>query len=360
MEARILHILNYGGLGGVQKVVKEISKNNENHFVFCLKKGDFSYFDKKEVFYGAKNFYKFNLFVLIKLIKAIKNKKIDLLHVHTGSGLFYVPFIKFFYPSLKIFFHDHVEAYENVKIYSFLRLIDKFIDKIICVSNFTYSRMRKEMRGHSSKIILLKNFVDNKEMNPSNLIKSNAKNKSKNKTTAGFAARLVERKGWREFLLASENILKNNKTFEFLIAGDGPDRNKLLDVIQTSKFKDKIKYKGAYKNILEFYSQIDIFVISSYWEGLPMAQLECMSVGIPLIIADGPGMNEIGKNKKHVLYFKNKDFLDLSEKIKLLGTNKKLKDKLIKNSLEESIKYSLKIYNNKLNLEYEKILNQKR
>ena len=102
-----------------------------------------------------------------------------------------------------------------------------------------------------------------------------------------------------------------------------------------------------------FYNLLDCFVIPSYWEGLPMAQLEAMACGLPLITSDALGMNEIPRNNLEALYVSKKNPVDLAEKIYTLSNDKELQRNLSKNSLTRVKIYSVDEYLKKLSTFYQ-------
>jgi len=84
-----------------------------------------------------------------------------------------------------------------------------------------------------------------------------------------------------------------------------------------------------------------------------------MSFGIPIISSNGPGLNEVGRENLDLIYFNNKDYIELSKKITFLFNNKESRKLLIKNSLGNIKKYSLKEYLEKLNKIYEEVHDEK-
>lgn len=96
----------------------------------------------------------------------------------------------------------------------------------------------------------------------------------------GFCGTIDWNKGW-EMVVEAINILhrKYNK-YELIIAGSGPEVERLEQCISSKSY---ISYLGFQKNIFELYKRIDILVIASKVEGLPMVLLEAMMYGIPIV-----------------------------------------------------------------------------
>ena len=171
----------------------------------------------------------------------------------------------------------------------------------------------------------------------------------------GFAGRLVDRKGWREFIKAALLLREkppNETNIKFLIAGIGPRERKLEALIQKFGLGDQIICLGYVENMQWFYSLLNCIVMPSYWEGMPLVQLEAASMRIPLISTDAPGLNEIFTNKEEVIYVKAKNADMIAEKVLDLINDQELQNKLKDHGNKKSSAYTLDRYLINLNRVY--------
>lgn len=100
----------------------------------------------------------------------------------------------------------------------------------------------------------------------------------------GVAARLVWEKGLDVLLRAwAQQQLSSNWAGTLVIAGEGPERAKLESLIAELGLHDTVRLPGTLLNVAPFYRMLDAFVLSSVSEGLPMALLEAMAAGLPII-----------------------------------------------------------------------------
>ena len=89
-------------------------------------------------------------------------------------------------------------------------------------------------------------------------------------------------------------IIKNNTPdvkFKYLIAGDGPDRQNLQDLILALNLQDDIFMKGwtQFSELLNFYQSGDVFLHPSHFDPFPNAVMEAMACGLPVIGSDMAG-----------------------------------------------------------------------
>ena len=81
---------------------------------------------------------------------------------------------------------------------------------------------------------------------------------------------------------------------ELHILGDGPSRSEISQTAESLGIGNRVFLKGASLEVAEFLSSLDLFVLSSIHEGLPISLMEAMAAGVPVISTKLPGINELG------------------------------------------------------------------
>ena len=99
--------------------------------------------------------------------------------------------------------------------------------------------------------------------------------------------RLHEQKGFDLLLQAWKPIEKTYSDWSLRIVGEGPKRAELEAQIESQGLK-RVVLAGATNNVLDEYEAASIFVLSSRYEGLPLALIEAMWCGLPCIAFDCP------------------------------------------------------------------------
>jgi glycosyltransferase involved in cell wall biosynthesis len=105
--------------------------------------------------------------------------------------------------------------------------------------------------------------------------------------------RLVEPKGHATLLEAVSPVLAVHPRTVFAIAGDGPLRPQLEAFARRIKILPAARFLGMRSDINQLLEAADLFVLPSLSEGLPVALLEAMGAGLPVIASRIPAINEV-------------------------------------------------------------------
>jgi len=98
----------------------------------------------------------------------------------------------------------------------------------------------------------------------------------------GFIGQLIRRKGWQVLCDAFERGLRDGSSWELVVAGNGPDERSVRERI--ASLEGRVRLLGHVARPAEsFYPEIDVLVLPSEGEGLPMVALEAGARSIPII-----------------------------------------------------------------------------
>ena len=168
----------------------------------------------------------------------------------------------------------------------------------------------------------------------------------------GNLGRMVNQKG-QKYLIETAKILKGRKIdFSLVIGGEGPLKNELANLAETGGVSDCVVFEGFVENPASFMEKIDVFVLSSQWEGFGYVIAEAMLAGKPVIafdISSNPELIGHGKTGFLVPAF---DIESLAGHIVSFYKNPQLINEMGQNGREAAIaRFSAESMNRKL-LEY--------
>lgn len=170
-----------------------------------------------------------------------------------------------------------------------------------------------------------------------------------------FLGVLIKRKGVED-LIRAVSLLKENKklgNLHFVIAGTGAEEEYLKKVANEKQVEQWIEFAGWTDGATKekYLKESQVLVLPSYDEGLPIAVLEAISYGLPIIATDVGDVAAAVKNGQNGFLIQPGDIQELSEKIVWLSSDKdsytKMSDESKKIACEEfsDEKYFEKIKN---------------
>ena len=108
----------------------------------------------------------------------------------------------------------------------------------------------------------------------------------------GTAAVLEQRKGIKFLLEAAAELKRQGNRLRYRIAGDGGERNNLLDLARKLGVRDDVEFLGFVTDVPAFMASIDMFVMPSLYEGLGVAALEAMAAARPVVASAVGGLKD--------------------------------------------------------------------
>ena len=113
----------------------------------------------------------------------------------------------------------------------------------------------------------------------------------------GTISRFAEQKDPFTFIRAAEIALDSGVDAKFLYAGDGSMFDEAVAYINNSRHLESFLLPGFVDNPSGYFGALDIFVTTSLYEGMPIALLEAMCAGLPLVVSDAKGNRECVTDK---------------------------------------------------------------
>jgi glycosyltransferase involved in cell wall biosynthesis len=144
-------------------------------------------------------------------------------------------------------------------------------------------------------------------------------------------ARLHVQKGVIYFLEAIPFLLKFFPSATFLVIGDGPERAGLERTARDLNILHSLRFLGNRDDINDLLSIVDVFVLASLWEGLPLSLLEAMRAGVPIVATDVDGNRDAIENGVSGLLVAPMNSEQLAKAVMQILSSPDLMNSLIKN-----------------------------
>jgi glycosyltransferase involved in cell wall biosynthesis len=108
----------------------------------------------------------------------------------------------------------------------------------------------------------------------------------------GTVANLRPQKRYPDLLRAARQVVAAGLPVRFLAAGQGPCEGEIRSLHAELGLGDRFRLLGYLPEPAQMLAACDVFVLTSAYEGLPLAIMEALTLGLPVVATDAPGINE--------------------------------------------------------------------
>ncbi|TRX57933.1 glycosyltransferase [Thalassomonas sp. M1454] len=274
---------------------------------------------------------KFDLSVINKLVRLIKNRGIDIIHSHGyKSDILAVIVAK--KAGIKVVVTPHgFENVDDLKLKTFIWLgchMMRFADKVVPLSKQLVLDV-KRYGITKPKLEYIQNGVDLSEVEQQRTKAKAATSKVKN---IGFVGQMISRKNIQDLLNIFDSLFQTDPNIRLTLLGDGELRKDLEQYSQTLKSKDCIDFLGFRDDRLALLQQFDLFVMTSSLEGIPRCLMEAMAMEIPVAAYDIKGIDQLITHQQTGLLSNFGDKADLQLQWQKLLNDKSYAQTLAKNA----------------------------
>jgi glycosyltransferase involved in cell wall biosynthesis len=176
------------------------------------------------------------------------------------------------------------------------RLINAIVDRFIAVSEVTRGRLIRFLGQSAEKTVVIPNAVElpryvRKPLQTREQLLSSI-GVPPDATIVGCVARLSPQKGIAHLIEATPAILRELPDAHVVLVGEGPLRAELTARVANLGLAGRIHFAGNQKDVPAWLAAMDVFVLPSLFEGLPLSILEAMAAGLPVIATAVDGTPE--------------------------------------------------------------------
>ncbi len=155
-----------------------------------------------------------------------------------------------------------------------------------------------------------------------------------------FVGRLVIDKGLRELVKAFDAISKNHKKVKLILVGPkenahNPKKRRMFHAIQQN---ENIITVGFQEEVRPYYAISNVLILPSYREGFPNAVLQAGAMGLPSIVSDISGCNEIIEHEVNGLLVPKKNHIELQKAMEKMLYNTSLLKEFYQNARNKVVK----------------------
>lgn len=298
---RVLQIMGIVESGGVEAVIMNYYRNidkNKVQFDFVMHEGSNPHYISEVQSMGARVYeitpYGKNIFAFTyEVYKIIKDGRYDIVHSNMNALSCFPLFAAWLAGAKVRILHNHTtdtkaEGLRTV-LKRFLRPFAKmFANKYWACSKLAAEWMYGKKAVVAGKVNIINNAIDLDKFT-FNQEKRDILRKElglEGRFVIGHVGRFMRQKN-HEFLIDvfAEISRKKNNAILVLI-GEGPLMEKIRSKVSNLLLKDKVMFLGVRNDVADLYNVMDVFVLPSFYEGLPVVGVEVQANGLPFLCSD--------------------------------------------------------------------------
>jgi glycosyltransferase involved in cell wall biosynthesis len=312
-KVRVGMVVNSFDVGGLEKVVLSLVSHLDRDafelFALCLD-GPGALFDTLPLpassclvlckdprpLIPRTSFLRFDVHALRAVRSFVYAHELDVVHAHNLAPLLYAGLgarARLRGKRATVVYTEHNQIYRTTSIgYAKFRLSLALADEIITCSHALAHFLRDSVHV-SRDIHVLHNGIDMPKPTRSAASVRRDLGVEDDEILFATAASLTEQKGISILLAAAREACAVEPKMRFIVAGDGPHRPALEREVRDAKLGAFVRFLGLRSDIPDLVLACDGYVLPSLWEGLPLALLEALALGKPIVATHVGGNPEI-------------------------------------------------------------------
>lgn len=225
--------------------------------------------------------------------KILKKEKFDVAHSHMTLTNFYVLFLaKVAGTNIRIS-HSHnafkVENWKQKVSWPILKFMNRKAANIWATCGYDAGAFlfgKKAMQ--ENQVVVMNNAIDESLFQYDFGVREQLRKKLgiTKQFVIGHIGRFMEQKNHTFLIDIFAGVLKYIPDAKLLLVGDGELQNSISDKVKKLNLEESVIFTGNVTNPQEYYQAMDLFVLPSLFEGLPVVSIEAQASGLPCLISD--------------------------------------------------------------------------
>ncbi|MFN0159026.1 MAG: glycosyltransferase family 4 protein [Bacteroidota bacterium] len=315
-KIRVLEMIDEATLGGGQmhvlSLVKHIDPDSFEVLVACEGNGflvdETRKLGKTVLPVAMENRLSFR--TMWDVVRTLRLAQCDILHTHGGTSGFWgrvgVLFGGFRMKTVHTY-HGFHYLHDSSNRSKLLQRIDRWLlrhtDRVICVCQSDYKRGIEYGLVDAASSATIHNGIEVEKFRFTGDRDAVRQSLGVRPTDFLFGniGRLHKQKG-QEFLLdAFRTVVRRHPHSRLVIVGEGDQYETLQRKSKEAGIDSAVVFAGSRSDVSQLLAAIDVFVLSSLWEGQPISLLEAMAAGKPIVSTDVDGISDILVDRKNAL-----------------------------------------------------------
>jgi glycosyltransferase involved in cell wall biosynthesis len=234
-----------------------------------------------------------------RLARFLRDEKVDVLHCHKFGSNVWGSMIGRGAGAPAVIAHEHTWSYEGQPLRRFLdgQVVGRLCDRFVSVSNADRERMIALEGVPARKTITIPTSYIARREGPIGDLRAEL-GIAPGAPTAGTIAQLRPQKALGVLIDAWRLVVDELPAAQLILVGDGPDRALLEEHAARVGLADSVRFLGTRNDLGTIFGGLDVAVLSSDFEGLPLFAFESIAHATPLVATDVGGLPDLVEDGK--------------------------------------------------------------
>lgn len=318
---RVLQIIGIVCGGGVEAVIMNYYRHIDRtqvQFDFVVDGYEKTALDDEIKSLGGKVYhvepYKKNIFrYMSQIYHIVRDNHYDIVHSNMNTLSVFSLFPAWLAGAHQRILHNHSTAVRSEGIRFVMKTILRpvaplFANRYAACSKLAGEWMYGKKMMASGKVTIINNAIDLDEYAFSPEIRQQYRkelNIPKDALVIGHVGRFMYQKNHAFLIEIFKEVVEEHPNAVLLLIGDGELRSAIEAKVQNYSLSSKVFFLGLRKDVKNLYNCMDVFILPSWYEGLPVVGVEAQANGLPIILSD--------KVTNEILLTKSASALSLSD-----------------------------------------------
>jgi glycosyltransferase involved in cell wall biosynthesis len=261
-----------------------------------------------------------------RLAKLLRQERVDLLHVHQYTPFFYGILARLLYRRPPVLFTEHGRGfpdYPRRKRIVANRLLLQRRDRVVGVGEAVRQALIRNEGLPARRVGVIYNGID---LTP---FDNGAPPRAAVRRDMGVGekdlvilqvARLDYLKDHCTAIRTLEQVIRQRPEARLVLVGEGPELGKIQQEVAQRNLAASVRLLGLRKDIARLLSAADVFLLTSISEGIPLAVIEALAAGLPVVSTNVGGIGEVVEDGRSALLAPSGDHVALAERVlRLVG-----------------------------------------
>lgn len=299
---RVLQIIGIVCGGGVEAVIMNYYRHIDRskiQFDFVVDGYEKTALDDEIKYLGGKVYhiepYKKNIFrYMSQIYHIVRDNHYDIVHSNMNTLAVFSLFPAWLAGAHQRILHNHSTAVCSEGIRSVMKTILRplaplFANRYAACSKLAGEWMYGKKMMASGKVTIINNAIDLDEYAFSPEIRQQYRKDlciPKDALVIGHVGRFMYQKNHAFLIEVFREVVKEYPKAILLLIGDGELRPEIEEKVREYHLSDKVRFLGLRKDVKYLYNCMDVFLLPSWYEGLPVVSVEAQANGLPCIFSD--------------------------------------------------------------------------